>query len=45
MEKRDKIEGMQNETKIFDSAISEIESNYGHIIFSSAFYGQSKLKR
>ncbi len=38
IEKRDRIEGIQNEIKLYDKAISDIETNYGHIIFSPAFY-------
>jgi hypothetical protein len=46
MEKRDKIDAMQHETKVYDSAISEIEQKYGHVIFSPAFYSEIKsIKR
>ena len=42
MTKRDKIEEMQHEIKIYDRAIGEIETNYGHIILSPAFYAQRR---
>lgn len=42
MAKRDKIEAKQHEIKIYDRAISEIETNYGHIILSPAFYAQKR---
>ena len=42
MMKRDKIEEMQQEIRVYDKAIDEIETNYGHIILSPAFYAQRR---
>ena len=30
------------EIKVFDSAIAEIELNYGHILFTSEFYADAE---
>ena len=38
MQKRDIIEAKQSEIQIYDKAISEIESTFGHIIFTPALY-------
>lgn len=42
MTKRNRIESMHHEVKIYDKAICEVESNYGHVIFSPAFYAQKR---
>ena len=38
MAKRDRIDEMLHEIKMYDRAIGEIETNYGHIILSPVFY-------
>ena len=38
---RDNINDKNHEIKIYDKAISEIESNYGHVIFTSEIFKHS----
>lgn len=35
---KDRIDMKQKELNVYDKAIAEIESNYGHIIFSEQFF-------
>jgi hypothetical protein len=38
MSSKERIDAQQKEIAVYDKAINEIETNYGHIIFSEDFY-------